>query len=158
MLKLRWQQDTSPIWDDETLTRIESILNKKYRAFLRDEGFEVEGGKTDEVVQIRMTLARGDGTVIYPVEAILPRDSQEEAEAEELALLLVDYLDVYWNEYLSEGRETFLPLDWSRHECEGVEFFLRGFVRNLSAEAMAEELFRTHGTGGHLIEGISSET
>ena len=158
MDKLRWQEDTAPVWDDETPTRLAVILGKKYQAFLRKEAFLIEAERNDEVVQVRTTLRASDGSLSYPVEGVLMRTARQESEVEELALLMVDYLDVYWNEYLSAGRETFVTLDWSRHECDGEEFFLRGFVRNLNAEADADALFRQHGTGEHFIEGISSET
>lgn len=158
MIKLRWEEDISPLWEDDTLERVAGLLDKKYRAFLKAEHFEIEGGRTSDAVQIRTTLAKNDGSVNYPVEAVLPLDPEQESEPDELALLLIDYLDVYWNEYLTGGRETFLPIDWSRHECEGEEFFLRGAVRNLSLEAQADALFRQHGTGGYDITDISSDT
>jgi hypothetical protein len=156
--KLRWQEDTAPVWQDETTTRVEILLNKKYQSFLNGEAFDVEAEKNDEVVQVRTTLSSLDGKVIYPIEAVLVRSGQPEFEVENLAILLLDYLDTYWNEYITGGRDTFLPLDWSKYECEGEEFFLRGSVRDLSAESAADALFREHGTGEHHIEGISQET
>lgn len=158
MDKLRWQEDATPLWDDETPERLATLFNKKFQSFLVSEFFSVEAERNDTFVQVRITLANRDGSMSYPIEALLPREGSKESDVEESALLLVDYLDVYWNEYLSAGRETFLPLDWSKHECEGQEFYLRGFVRNLSAEAQADALFREHGVGEYAIEGISPET
>jgi len=158
MDKLRWQEDATPLWDDETPERLATLLNKKFQSFLGNEGFAVEAERNDVFVQVRTTLAARDGTMSYPIEALLPRDGAKESDVEDLALLMVDYLDVYWNEYLSSGRETYLPLDWSKHGCDGQEFYLRGFVRNPTAEALADALFREYGVGEHAIESISPET
>jgi hypothetical protein len=158
MDKLKWDDLAENVWEDDTVSRLEGVLDKKYRAFLKNERFKLEVGRTAEAVQVRTTLKKTDGTLAYPVEAVLPLKPEHEGEWEDLALLLVDYLDVYWNEYLTEGRDTFVHLDWARHECEGEEFYLRGFVRNLALENQADALLQEHGTGEHLIEKISQET
>jgi len=165
MQKMKWHDGAVAVFDEETNTRIEQLLTKKYRVMLRDEDFRIESGSTGETVQVRITLAARDGSRAYPVEAVVVLTEEHETMVsdeggpeEALALLMVDYLDAYWNEYFTDGRDTYLPLDWSKHECEGQEIFLRGSVRDLKAEALADELLRTHGAGGYDIEGISAET
>lgn len=151
-------EGVNPVWPDETITQLVALLNKKHQPFLRDESFRVEAGADKAQVQLRITLARNDGSVAYPIEVIHVREPGVKEPSDALASLMLDYLDVYWFEYLGGDRDVFVPIDWSLHTCEGVDFYLRGFVRNLSLEEQADALFREHGTGGHDIEPITGET
>jgi hypothetical protein len=164
MLKLAYKnpETLTPVWSDEEVLKINSLLNTKYRSVLNNERFSVESGYDGQQVQIKVTLERIDKSVFYPIELLYVRDSadgfgQAQPSMDELASLMLDYIDVYWQEYLSDGRDVFVPLAWDKHSCEGVEFYLRGFIRNRSLEQQADELFRKHGHGEHDIEPISDD-
>lgn len=146
------------IWDDQQNLEIEKILARKYAAYLEDERFRVEGGSDKDRVQLRVTLEKNDGSIAYPIEAVTLVERSSKESKLELGHLLLDYVDIYLQEYFSNDRDVYLPLDWSKHQCEGREIYLRGFVRNLALEAQADELFKRHGFGEHPIEPISSET
>lgn len=158
MNKLRFEEKIKPLWDENTTEQIKSALQKKYLAFLNNEEFEVESGINKAQIQLKTTLRSKDGSVAYPVECVHIVEPSSELTSAEIGELLLDYLDVYWNEYLTLGRDVFIPLDWSKHECEGVEFYMRGFVRNIELESKADEILDQHGSGAFNIEPISSET
>lgn len=162
MEKLVYRNEDSikKVWEDSHTEKISSLMNTKYRTLLEDETFQIESGYNDQQIQIKVTLERNDKSVFYPIELIFVPESREEItpqSADEIASLMLDYIDVYWQEYLNEGRDVFVPLAWGKHTCEGIEFFIRGFVRNRSLEEQADELFRKHGHGDHEIEPISDE-
>ncbi len=146
------------VWSDETTASISELLEKKHSPFLEGEEFLVESGRNLDQIQIQINLRKKDGSIEYPIECVYPVDSANDRDPSDVAYLMLDYLDVYWHEYLSDGRDTFFPIDWSKHTCEGVEFFVRGFVRNVKLEREAEKLFEEEGYGDHVIEKISSES
>jgi hypothetical protein len=159
-LVYRSHESMKPIWSEAETKKISALLNMKYRALLDNEQFQVESGHDDNQVQIKVTLERSDKSVFYPIELIHvfeAREEQSQVTPDELAVLMLDYIDVYWQEYLNDGRDVFVPLAWGKHTCEGIDFFIRGFVRNRSLEEQADELFRKHGHGEHDIEPISDE-
>jgi hypothetical protein len=159
-LVYRSEESIKKVWEDTHAEKISALMNTKYRTLLEDEKFQIESGYSDQQIQIKVTLERNDKSVFYPIELIFVpegRDDITAQSADEIASLMLDYIDVYWQEYLNDGRDVFVPLAWSKHTCEGVEFFIRGFVRNRSLEEQADELFRKHGHGDHEIEPISDE-
>lgn len=158
MLKLRFlDHGLTPFWNAEFLSEVCSLLEKKYAAYLNDEVFVLEAGSTATQVQLRLTLAKRDGSYSYPIECVLPRSPQDDVSPDDAGIILLDYLDVYWNEFLTEGRDTWVTIDWSEHHSQGLTFYLRGFPRNLAAEQEAEALFRKHGHGDHDITTIGDE-
>ncbi|MEY3901695.1 MAG: hypothetical protein RL189_1001 [Pseudomonadota bacterium] len=164
MLKLAYKnpEALTPVWDLAEVQKIITLLNTKYRSMLDNERFLVESGYDAHQVQLKVTLERADKSVFYPIELLHVREeaveqSAAQSSSEELASLMLDYIDVYWQEYLSDGRDVFVPLSWDKHTCEGIEFYIRGFVRNRSLEQQADELFRKHGHGEHEIEPISDD-
>jgi hypothetical protein len=156
--KLRFlESEAKPLWDEKIINSIQELMAKKYLPFLERERFMIEAGQDSEQVQLRVTLICTDGSIAYPVECVYPFSEGDRPDASEIGFLMLDYIDVYWNEYLTGGRETFVPIDWSKHSCEGEAFFIRGFVRNLGLEEEAETLFEKEGHGDHEIRPISSE-
>jgi len=148
------------VWNESETRKISALMNLKYKTLLENEKFSVESGFNEQQVQIKVTLERDDKSVFYPIELIHVVENHDEQGmpgVEEIASLMLDYIDVYWQEYLHEGRDVFVPLAWSKHECEGVPFFIRGFVRNRTLEEQADELFRKHGHGDHEFEPISED-
>ena len=148
----------NPVWEAEDNAELARLLNKKFKPFLESEEFHVETGSNKDQIQIKVTLAKADQSMVYPLEAVFLRDPAVKASTAEVAAIMLDYLDVYWNEYLAGERDVLLPIDWSKHACDGVDFYLRGFIRNQSLESQADALFREHGFGGYDIEPISNET
>jgi hypothetical protein len=146
------------VWSDEELFNIKKLLNKKHLVYLENEKFEIESGTSQDQIQIRVSLIKNDNSAYYPIECIFMKETAEGFKESDIAVSMLDYLDVYWANYFLEERNVFIPLDWSKHEFEGITFYMRGFVRNLQLEAHADEFLLKHGHGEYDIQSISSET
>ena len=146
------------LWAKEELLNIKRILNKKHLIYLENESFEVESGVFEDQIQIRVSLIKNDRSIYYPIECIFMKEHTEESKDVNIAFKMLEYLDIYWAHYFSEERNIFVPLDWSKHEFEGISFYIRGFVRNLNLETSANDFLSKHGHGEYDIHSISAET
>lgn len=146
------------VWTDDELFHIKKLLNKKHLVYLENETFEVESGVSQDQIQIRVSFIKNDNSTSYPIECIFMKETAEEFKELSIAVAMLDYLDIYWENYFSEERNVFIPLDWSKHEFEGIIFYMRGFVRNLQLEAHADNFLLKYGHGEYDIQSISSET
>lgn len=160
MQKLKYipKEKTKSVWSDEELFNIKKLLNKKHFVYLEKESLEIESGVSAEQIQIRVSLIKNDNSTCYPIECIFVKETAEGFKESEIAVSMLDYLDIYWENYFTEERNVFILLDWSLHEFEGITFYMRGFIRNLQLEAHADEFLLKHGHGEYDIQPISSET
>ncbi|KAB8030849.1 hypothetical protein [Fluviispira multicolorata] len=152
------QNKIENIWSQEEYLNIVKILNKKHAAYLENEEFEIEAGFSNEQVQVKVSLRKNDNSVLYPIECLYVKEFGDKINYSNIAINMIDYLDLYWADYFIEERDIFVPLDWSKHEFEGTHFYLRGFVRNIQLEEQAESFLAQHGFGDYDIQFISSET
>ena len=146
------------IWSEEENQKIKKLLDKKHLVYLESEEFIIESGATKDQVQLKVTLTKSDKSYYYPIECVFVKESSSDFKETEVAFKMLDYLDLYWTNYFSEERNVFVPLDWSKHEFEGIHFYIRGFVRNLQLENYANDFLSKHGHGDYEIHSISSET
>lgn len=116
------------------------LLNRKYENYLLGKLFAVDSHfvANEQGVYVQVTLANADQSFYYPVEARVNIDA-EELGKKDAAFFLVDYIDTYFEEYLMEEEDLFLPIDWSPQEYDAVSFQMRGQIRNLKLEKMADE-------------------
>lgn len=159
ILKFLPPENLKEIFSSEELNKIMQSLTTRYKTFLNDETFELQAGASLNQLQMQLILKKRDGSVEYPIEGIFLKDDfSVQKNNNEIILLMIDYLDVYWSEYFSESRSVFLPIDWSDHSCEGLTFYLRGFIRNKSLEEQADEILKKNGYSHYDINQISSVT
>jgi len=150
--------EMTTIFSQEESGKICEHLNAKFGSFLNGESFKLESGHKGDQHQIRLTLANQDQSFFYPIEAIYVRDDENKSlPADDIGLLIIEYLILYFEEFLSEERNVYLPIDWSVHHSDEITFFVRGFIRNLKTEKMADALLAQHGHGEHTIAPISTE-
>lgn len=150
--------EMTSIFSPEEIKKICTHMDAKFAAFLNDESFKLESGHKSGQCQIRLTLANKDQSFFYPIEAIcMCDDEHKHFSTEDIAILMVDYLSLYFQEFLSEDRNVYLPIDWSVHHSDEITFFVRGFVRNLKSEHIADELLAKYGHGEQTILPISTE-
>ena len=147
----------TPLFDEAEQKKIIHLLENKHSIYLNDETFELDAWHNKEQIQLKMSLKKKDESYIYPIEIICAHEEYTIKE-KEIAQLIIDYIDLYWSEYFMEDRTLFLPIDWATYECEGIRFYLRGFIRNLSLEKEADSFLQQFGHGEHAIAPISSET
>lgn len=146
-----------PVWTADELIDIKKLLNKRHSVYLENESFEIESGSSHNQVQISVSLKKNDNTACYPIECVFIKETGDVKESE-IAMKMIDYLDIYWTNYFSEERNVFIPLDWSKHDFEGIMFYIRGFIRKPQLETYANNLLLEHGYGDYDIQPISSET
>jgi hypothetical protein len=128
--------DLKPMNSEQNLI-LASMLERKYGAQLAQRSFHVETFSDAAQIHIKMTLSNSDRSFVYPIEGrILYEDQDMTLEA--ARDFLVDFMDAYIQEYLMEGEETYLTIDWSNYECDGIELQLKGQIINEKLEKLAD--------------------
>jgi hypothetical protein len=146
-----------PLLNPEDKNQLQEILNRKYSVFLNEESFCIEIGVRGTEVCVVTVLEKKDGSWAYPVECATLNTQETKQTPLQLSMILLDYLDAYWEEFLTEDRDVFVPIDWFERESEGISLYIRGFVRNLTLESQAESLLAEFGRGDNGLQPISSE-
>jgi hypothetical protein len=123
-----------------------TILNLRHGAFLGDRKFSVECNAGENWLEVVITLARGDETYVYPLEGrICLRDcSQSPREA---ALVLVDYMGLYFDAFFEDQENTFVTIDWQPHDHEGTTLELRGQILDRCRERQADAILASVSSG-----------
>ncbi len=129
---------TSFMTQEQTKT-ISTMLERKYGGNLGERFFEVETQREDKVISIKVTLQNSDKTFYYPVEARISIEDQDLTISEARDLLL-DYVDAYFEEFLMNQGEVFLPIDWTTYDCDGIDLQMRGQIVNQKFEDIASAL------------------
>ena len=132
------QDKKAPISEQECeeLARIMSI---KYAALLKQRQFYVSCSEDQACSFVKVSLSNLDQSFFYPVEGRIQHKAQN-LSAKEGALILCDYIDSYFEEYLDEDENIFLPIDWQDFSQEAINFQLKGQVLNLMAENVADKI------------------
>jgi hypothetical protein len=118
---------------------IASLLERKYGAWLGRRYFEIDSRIEGPVINVTILLRDADKSFYYPIEGRINFGDQD-LTVENAKDFLLDFMDAYVEEFLSGGEETYLTLDWSTYDCDGIELQMRGQILNLRLEAMADEL------------------
>ncbi|MBF0443246.1 MAG: hypothetical protein HQK54_15160 [Oligoflexales bacterium] len=127
----------------EELAFLSEQMNKKYIAYLTDgKSFKIDARLEDNGVFVTTLLKNPDDSFYYPVEARV--DFRKEGLTPyEAGLFLIDYIDIYFEEYLTETDILTLPIDWTLHSYDAVDFHIKGQILNLKLERMADELINS---------------
>ncbi len=117
---------------------IAETLERKYGTWLGQRYFEVETRSDKAVFSVEVILRNADKSFVYPIEGrIMYADQDMTLDA--ARDFLIDFIDAYIQEYLSGGEETYLTIDWSNYECDGIELQMRGQILNLKLEELADQ-------------------
>lgn len=127
------------VLSNSELSEVIKILNLKYAAYLKDRFFDVKLSADNRASLVTVLLRDPSGKFYYPVEAKGFHFNQE-TSSKGLALLALDYIDLYFQEFFESDELTFLPIDWTEYQCEGIDFLLKGQILNLQAEEEAAKL------------------
>ena len=123
---------------------LETIMNTRYAAHLGLRRFHMETRIEKDAGFASVTLRDGEGDFHYPVEARMALVKDSELTPFEALSLLVDYIDLYFEEYFREDENTFLPIDWSTYSFEGYELQMKGQVMNQRLESMGDSLMKAN--------------
>ena len=122
----------------EQKKNLAEMLERKYGNWLGKRYFEVEGHLDGPAVILKVTLKTADRSFVYPIEARMLYADQD-MKMDEARDFLLDFVDSYLQEYLSGGEETYLTIDWSNYDCDGVELQMRGQIYNEKLEELADQ-------------------
>lgn len=126
----------------EELAEFAKLLNQKHATAMADKFFEVAHAQKADEVTVIVTLRNTSDSFHYPVEARVLADAK--MSPKDCVAFLLDYIDMYWEEFFKEGGELYLPIDWSDHAYEGVDFQIRGQIHNLMLEKMGDDFLEQH--------------
>ena len=127
--------------EKETLD-LTRILNLKYASHLKDRSFQVGYCENKEEILSSITLFNQDKSFFYQVEAKVSHKESKDISSKEALFILLDYIDVYFEEYFKEEEDVFIPIDWYDVQFENLSFQMRGQVRNLHSEFLADEILK----------------
>lgn len=129
-----------PLFSSEESQSFLKNMSSKYANLLQDRFFSIESGSIKDIFYLKLTLQNKDESFFYPVMARMHYDEHKRSKSDS-ALLLVDYLDYYFAQYLKD-EEVLLTTEWSEYECEGHKIQLVGQVFNLKLEKEADALLK----------------
>lgn len=114
------------------------VMQRKYASLAGRRQFLIEAKKETRGVYAKVTLRNESGSFFYPVEGRIA-DIDHDLTPREACLLVLDYIDAYYAEYLREGGDVYLPIDWAEYEVDGIPLQLKGQILNLEVENMADD-------------------
>ena len=114
-------------------------MNGKYAAFLAGRCFAITAEEIDGALHVTTLLRNSDESFYYPVATRIDYKA-EELSLHQAFMFLVDYIDSYFEEYLTEDDDLFLPIDWTHHQYEATDFQIKGQILNKKAEDLADKL------------------
>jgi hypothetical protein len=143
------QEENTDFLNEEDCEALAKAMESKYAMALKGRTFKVEADVRGRGVFVKVILSNQDRSYYYPVEARVLYE-KEEMQRGEAALFLIDYIDAYFDEYLTqENEEIYLPIDWADFQYEAIDFQMRGQILNLKLEELAEELLRNGSPAMH---------
>ncbi len=134
---------TQNLLSREILNNLENLLEKKHAIFINQRSFSISTTTDSDKVKVQVLLQSEDQAFYYPVEARMTPDL-DEMTANESALFLIDYIDLYFEQFFEEGEELFLPIDWAKHNYDAIDFEIRGQIRNKKVEELADKILETN--------------
>lgn len=129
------------LFTPEQNTMMSRELKAKYANALGDRYFVVDGKLSGKILNTIVTLRNDSGKFYYPVECRINLDDQD-ISVNDARDLLLDFTDAYFEEYLMSDPDTFLTIDWSNYECDGIEFQMKGQILNQYLESAADEILK----------------
>lgn len=129
----------------EEATKLADLMNTKHKLFLAGRQFSVEAERDGSIVNAKVTLSNADRSFHYPVESRMDF-VKEDMTQNEAALFLIDYIDLYFEDYFDDAENTFIPIDWTNFFYDATDFQMRGQILNLKVEEMADQFLAAHDT------------
>lgn len=124
---------------EDVTTELAHLMDKKYAGYRRDRNFSIAARRDYDRVSVAVVLRNSNEHFYYPVEGRL-NFVDETMKPEEAAFFLIDYIDLYFNEFFTEEENVWIPIDWAKFEYEATDFELKGQVYNKYAEGLADKL------------------
>lgn len=131
--------NVAKLFQENEAMELAKLMLKKHELFLDQRSFDIFAHQEDDFAIVKVVLSNADNSFYYPVEARVDYH-KEGLGLKEAFEFLIDYIDLYFEDYLSDAEELFLPIDWAEFEYDAIKFQMRGQVRNLDLEQMADRI------------------
>jgi hypothetical protein len=122
----------------EECSDIARLMERKYAGYLNGRTFKVESNVAADGVYGTISLQDDSRSFMYPVEGRV-KYREQDLTVHEAALILFDYIDLYFEEYLKADSSVFLPIDWCDYSLEEIDLQLRGQIMNKKIEEMGDD-------------------
>lgn len=129
--------DKDAIPDSEECVSLAGLLKKKYASYLNERFFEIKLSNDKIGVYATVTLRDAVGKFYYPVEGRVDYGMQN-LDAREASLFLLDFIDSYFEEFLKNQGEVYLPIDWAEYHHQDKTLHVKGQIRNLQMEELGD--------------------
>ena len=136
------QENKNLLLAEKEILDLTRILNLKNGSHLKDRAFKVDFCESKNELLASITLMNPQKTFFYQVESRVSVRELGDFSSRDSLLLMFDYMDLYFEEFFREEENLFIPIDWSDREFEGLSFQMKGQVKNLHCEFLADELLK----------------
>ena len=114
-------------------------MTANYAPYLQGRSFAIVAMECEGALYVTTLLSNSDESFYYPVDTRIDYKAEEMSRYDAF-IFLVDYLDLYFEEYLTEDDDLLLTIDWTFHQYDAVDFQMKGQIINKKMEKMADEL------------------
>jgi hypothetical protein len=129
----------------QELIDLAKAMDTKYQHFLNGRNFSINALTDDCGVYVTTTLSSDDSRYVYPVEARMDYKTESLLQRN-AAFFLIDYIDLYFEDYLMETEEeSLIPIDWTDFEWDTVKFQMKAQILNSKLESEADQLLKLSG-------------
>jgi hypothetical protein len=142
-MKEKWKAGTLSV---DEISVMEELFVKRFKDGIKSgETIQYSGYYTDKVLYMNVLLKNADDSYFYPIETYISVDDNPDIGIAEAKLVLLDFIDSYFEDYLGNNRDTLIPIDWAAFTVKGRKVFARGQVLNKKLEREADLLLESAG-------------
>lgn len=139
------------LWKDrflkaEEIAAMEDVFREKYLTkFKDDEDILFEGYFSENTLFITAIFKNHEETFYYPFETSINSEDNPSLKDAEARLLLLDFIDEYFESFFKSERNTFIPIDWTSFKFKDNELYARGQIVNKKVEDETLEFLEKNG-------------
>ncbi len=122
------------------------LLRERHRSHIRPgEALTLEGIVSHGEAKVSLTLRDPEETEVLTLDTccdLVENDLQNPIDGK---MACFDLVELALSQYLESGRQWRPSLAWGPESVEDIAVWMRGSVRNLKVEAMADAWLKEHG-------------
>lgn len=135
------------LWKDrflkvEEIALMEEVFREKFLSkFKDDEDIIFEGYFSEGTLFITAIFKNHEETFYYPFETSINSEDNPNLKDAEARLVLLDFVDEYFDSYFKSDRNIFVPIDWAIFKFRDCDLYAKGQIINKKAEDEALAFF-----------------
>lgn len=135
----REHRSEDAIISPEEESKLLHVLHARHASQLKGRRFKISYSYKHPAAETTLLLYSDDESFYYPVEGKILCKANELSPRDGVMLVL-DYMAAYFDSFFKEDEQLYLPIEWSEHTFDNYHLMLRGQIRNLKYERMADEI------------------